>query len=203
MVCEKIRTSQLEIDGVRAVKLDGVELFDVEKTFDCGQCFRFEPVLGTAHEKEFAGCAHGRYISVAQDGDTVYIYNSTLDEYESIWKSYLGFDRDYQDINQSILSLSQNPALKSAVNISSGIRILHQEGWEAICSFIISQNNNIPRIKKLVEALCRRCGDKIDVSMMQAHVADAHKTPDMAVYSFPSPDRILPLGIEEIGRAHV
>ena len=203
MVCEKIRTSQLEIDGVRAVKLDGVELFDVEKTFDCGQCFRFEPVLGTAHEKEFAGCAHGRYISVAQDGDTVYIYNSTLEEYESIWKSYLGFDRDYQDINQSILSLSQNPALKSAVNISSGIRILHQEGWEAVCSFIISQNNNIPRIKKLVEALCRCCGDKIDVSMMQAHVADAHKTPDMAVYSFPSPDRILPLGIEGLAQLRV
>jgi N-glycosylase/DNA lyase len=203
MVCEKIRTSQLEIDGVCAVKLDGVELFDVEKTFDCGQCFRFESVLGTAHEKEFAGCAHGRYISVAQDGDTVYIYNSTLKEYESIWKSYLGFDRDYQDINQSILSLSQNPALKSAVNISSGIRILHQDGWEAVCSFIISQNNNIPRIKKLVEALCRRCGDKIDVSMMQAHVADVHKTPDMTVYSFPSPERILPLGIEGLAQLRV
>ncbi len=203
MVCEKIRAYELMSGGVSAVKLEGVTLFDVEKTFDCGQCFRFEPVAASAHEKEFAGCAYGKYISVAQDGDTVYIYNSTLDEYESIWVKYLGLDRDYDTINQNILSLSQNPALASAVEVASGIRILHQEGWEAVCSFIISQNNNIPRIKKLVEALCRRCGDKIDVSMMQDHVADAHKTPDMTVYSFPSPDRILPLGIEGLAELKV
>ena len=203
MVDEKIRACEMVIDGVNAVRLDGVGLFDVDKTFDCGQCFRFEPVIATAHEKEFAGCARGRYISVAQDGETIYIYNSTLNEYESIWKRYLGLDRDYAGINDDILSLSQNPALASAVDVASGIRILHQEGWEAICSFIISQNNNIPRIKKLVDALCHRCGDKIDVSMMQDHVADAHKTSDMTVYSFPSPERILPLGIDGLAELKV
>ena len=59
-----------------AIKIEGVELFDVGKVFDCGQCFRFDPVLNSAHEKEYAGVAFGKYVSFAQDGDTLYIYNA-------------------------------------------------------------------------------------------------------------------------------
>lgn len=186
------------IDGINTVKLDSVELFDVSRVFDCGQCFRFDPVMDSAHEVEYAGVAHGKYVSFAQDGNTVYIYNCTLDEFETVWKNYLSLDRDYAEINSSILSLSQNPALTNAVSTSSGIRILKQDEWESICSFIISQNNNIPRIKKLVAALCARCGDKIDVSGMSAHVADAHKNDELCAYSFPAPDKVAALGIDEL-----
>ena len=193
----------INIDGINAVKLDSVELFDVRRVFDCGQCFRFDPVTHSRHEVEFAGCAFGKYISVAQDGDTVYIYNATLDEFESVWKRFLGLDRDYTEINASILSLSQNPTLADAVSTSSGIRILKQDEWESICSFIISQNNNIPRIKKLVAALSERCGDRIDVSFMPHHVADAHKRDDLCVFSFPAPDKVAALGLEELAALKV
>ena len=189
------KVAETEENGLRAVKIEGVELFDVGKTFDCGQSFRFDPVSDTKHDVEFAGCAHGKYISVAQDGDTVYIYNSTVAEYEEIWRTYLALDRDYGEINRDILSLSSNPALSSAVELSSGIRILRQEPWEAICSFIISQNNNIPRIKKLVAALSAACGDEIDVSLMEGHIADAHKSANGHFHSFPAPEKVLSLGI--------
>ena len=186
---------QLNIGGLSAVRIDGVELFDVKKVFDCGQCFRFDEVSGSAHEAEFAGCAHGHYISVAQDGNTLYIYNATIEDYENIWKSYLSLDRDYGDINSDILSLSKNPALSEAVEKSNGIRILKQDEWEAICSFIISQNNNIPRIKKLVAALCAACGEEIDVFLMEGHIADTHKEQKGHFYSFPTPEKVLSLGI--------
>ena len=189
------KVAEIREKGLCAVKIEGVELFDVGKIFDCGQSFRFDPVSDSKHEIEFAGCAHGKYISVAQDGNTLYIYNSTIAEYEEIWRTYLALDRDYSEINHDILSLSSNPALSSAVDLSSGIRILHQDPWEAICSFIISQNNNIPRIKKLVAALSAACGDEIDVSAMEGHIADAHKSTDGHFYSFPSPERVLSLGI--------
>ena len=187
--------TEFNVGALSALKIEGVAHFDVAKIFDCGQCFRFDPVTDSAHEVEFAGCAYGKYISVAQDGDKIYIYNATIDEFEGLWLSYLGLDRDYGEINAEILSLSKNPALVSAVNMASGIRILHQDPWEAICSFIISQNNNIPRIKKLVAALCRERGDKIDVSGMEGHIADAHKKQEGHFYSFPSPERVLSLGI--------
>ena len=195
MISHKIKEEQFTVGALSVVKIDGIELFDVNKVFDCGKCFRFDRVTDSAHEKEFAGCAHEKYISVAQDGDTVYIYNSNLDEYESLWKTYLGLDRDYGEINEDILSLSDNPALYDAINKASGIRILKQDEWEAICSFIISQNNNIPRIKKLISAISLSCGEKIDVSLMQEHVADAHRSNEGNFYSFPKPEALLKLGI--------
>lgn len=203
MPCKNFNPTEINIGGINVVKLDAVELFDVRRVFDCGQCFRFDPVADSRHEIEFAGCAHERYVSFAQDGDTVYIYNSTISEFESIWCRFLGLDRDYAQINASILALSQNPTLADAVSTSSGIRILKQDEWESICSFIISQNNNIPRIKKLVAALCERCGNKIDVSAMQGHVADAHKNDELCVYSFPSPDKVASLGLEELAALKV
>ena len=188
--------TELDIGSLSAVKIENVKHFDVAKVFDCGQCFRFDPVTDSLHEIEFAGCAHGKYISVAQDGDCVFIYNATAEEYETLWKGFLGLDQDYGKINDDILSLSQNPALADAVNRADGIRILKQGEWEAICSFIISQNNNIPRIKKLVAALCHACGEKIDVSAMGEHIASDHKEQEGHFYSFPAPERVLELGVE-------
>lgn len=203
MSCKNFNATEINIDSINVVKLDQVELFDVRRVFDCGQCFRFDPVTNSRHETEFAGCAFGKYISVAQDGGTVYIYNSTLEEFESVWCRFLGLDRDYSEINDSILSLSKNPALTDAVSTASGIRILKQDEWESICSFIISQNNNIPRIKKLVAALCARCGEKIDVSSMQSHVADVHKNNELCAYSFPTPESVAALGIDGLAELKV
>ena len=197
--------TQIYIDSLPVVKIEGVEQFSVKKTFDCGQCFRFDEVLDSRHECEYAGMAHGKYISVANDGDTLYIYNSTLEEYENIWESFLSLDKNYREIDKSILSLSSNPSLADAINISSGIRILRQDKWEALCSFIISQNNNIPRIKKLVSALSYACdGEKRGApENMRGHIADAHKNLSGSFSPFPTPDKTAALGVDGLAALKV
>ncbi len=181
---------------ISAVHLSDVEYFSPELVFDCGQSFRFEKVNTSRHECEFSGVAHGKIISVAKDGHDLYIYNTNEHEFDSLWQKYLGLDRDYAAINSSILSLSQNPALRDAVDKSSGIRILRQDSWEALCSFIISQNNNIPRIKSLISALCAKCGEECDANGMQDHISEAHSSTAGGLYSFPSPDKVAALGID-------
>lgn len=195
--------AEIRSGSIPAVRIDNLSLFDTAKVFDCGQCFRFDPVESSMHEIEFAGSAFGKYISVAQDGCCLTIYNATLDEYETIWKHFLGLDRDYGEINNSLLSLTDNPALHDAVERSSGIRILKQDPWEAICSFIISQNNNIPRIKKLVAALCRRCGSPVSTEGMEGHIATAHLGDVGNFYSFPCPEAVRALEISGLAELKV
>lgn len=135
--------------------------FSVAKTFDCGQCFRFDKVDDSRHEIEFSGVACRRSISFAQDGEKLYIYGATACECEEIWVKYLSLDVDYDEIDRDILSRASRPALHDAVEYGRGIRILRQEPWEAVCSFIISQNNNIPRIKKIIAALSEKYGEPL------------------------------------------
>lgn len=189
---DKISVAAAQLDGIPVVRLEGVRGFDVAKTFDCGQCFRFEPVEGSRHEAEFAGVAHGRAVSFAQDGDTLYIYNSTEREYLEIWRRYLGLDVDYAAIDADILARSDNPALAAAVRVGSGIRILRQTEWETVCSFIISQNNNIPRIKKIIAALSERYGEHLEARGMAKHGGEAGK------YDFPTPQSLCAAGIDGI-----
>jgi len=107
-------------------KISGLDRFSVSKIFDCGQCFRFNLVENSKHEVEYSGVAFGRFVSFAQDGDTLYIYNATKEDYEKVWKHFLSLDVDYAEIENNILSRSANVGLKNAVEFSRGIRILRQ-----------------------------------------------------------------------------
>lgn len=196
MLLQKLAISEGRIGALPYVLIENIDRFDISKAFDCGQSFRFDRVFSSPHESEFSGCAHGKYVSFAQDGSSLYIYNSTKQEYYDIWESYLSLDRDYAEIDERILSLSDNPTLMEAVKTSSGIRILKQEGWEAICSFIISQNNNIPRIKKIIAALSLKCGERTDISLMSGHIAEAHLENEGCFYSFPTPAAVIELGVD-------
>ena len=179
-------------NALEYVKIKNVENFDINKIFDCGQCFRFDEVENSKHEYEFSGVAFGKFISFAQDGQDLYIYNSNEEEYRAVWRHYLALDIDYEEIENDILSRSDNISLRYALNFGRGIRILSQEPWEAICSFIISQNNNIPRIKKIIESLSKKCG--LPVNLPQGH--EAHLSGSSSLCSFPTPKAILELGID-------
>lgn len=180
-----------EIPGeLPTVRVEGTVHTDVAKIFDCGQCFRFEPVAGTGHGAEYSGVAFGRFVSFAQDGDALTVYNSTLDEFNRIWRDFLCFGEDYTAYVDGIRKKSDVPALAKALEYGDGIRILRQERWECTCSFILSQNNNIPRIKKLVSALAAACGERVDTSKMRDHGAKETE------YSFPSAEKVLALGVD-------
>lgn len=158
--------------SLSALRISGINNFDIGKIFDCGQCFRFDKVENSSHEAEFSGVAHGRLVSFAQDGETVYIYGSTAEEFNALWKKYLDIERDYDAVGRDILGHCDTEAMRAAVEYGRGIRILSQDPFECVISFIISQNNNIPRIKKIIEALSLKCGSPIEVSEgMEKHLS--------------------------------
>lgn len=143
--------------------------FSTARTAFCGQCFRFSPLQGefppppSGCGAAVFGIAQGRAVAFADDGTYLYVYASAED-FQNIWRHYLSLDEDYTEANEKILQALSGAGrahMHAALNAARGIRILHQEPWETLCSFIISQNNNIPRIRKIIEALCREYGEKV------------------------------------------
>ncbi len=131
-----------------------IKNFDVEAIFTCGQCFRFEK----EDDGSFTAIANGKVINLSKDGDKITFLNVSKEEFESIWKNYFDIERDYDVIAEK---LSQNPVLKESVEFGRGIRILRQPFFECMLSFIISANNNIPRIQKIINKLSMLFGEKI------------------------------------------
>ena len=120
--------------------------------FECGQCFRWN------------SDADGSYIGVVENevvrariADNTFILDGTTNE--AFWKNYFDLNADYTEIKNK---LNKDKILKKCIEYGYGIRILKQEPFEAIISFIISANNNIPRIKKIIEALCRLYGQRLE-----------------------------------------
>lgn len=169
-VCELThRITEINDGGVPAVRIEGLTNFKISQIFDCGQCFRFDPIESDRHECEIEGVAYGRCIRLGQDSpDSVTLYNTDKDEYERIWKRYLALDADYTamrlDIAERFKSASggTDTVMPKAMECGDGIRILRQDPWEAVCSFIVSQNNNIPRIKKIIAAMSKAYGTPIE-----------------------------------------
>ena len=182
---EKVSSFTLE-NGVCGVRIDNPPRINIFKTFDCGQCFRFDPVSLFGHKHEFGGVAFGRYVIFAQDGENeLYIYNSTVEDYQKIWRNFLAFDVDYETVDRHISAVTKSIHMDRAIECSQGIRILRQDAWEAVCSFIISQNNNIPRIKKIISALCQNYGGRV------CFLNENH-------YTFPTSEALLKAGEGEI-----
>lgn len=158
------------------IELSGLEHFDISKIFDCGQCFRFDP----DPKGGISGVAMGRFYRFEQNApDSVKIFNTTKDDFETRLKYYLSLDCDYGMMNDDIIHrFGEDETIKKAVKTGDGIRLLRQEPFEVLISFIISQNNNIPRIKKLVYVLSVKCGEQISDTQ----------------YAFPTPEAIYSLG---------
>lgn len=174
------------------VRVSGIKLLDIGKTFDCGQCFRFDEVTSSRHGVEYAGVAFGKHVSFAEDGDELYVYNCTKRDFFDVWYRFLALDLDYAEINRDILAHTAGTVMDEAMECGRGIRILRQDPFEATVSFIISQNNNIPRIKKIIEALCSSCGDPIEESEELLR----HSSGRSSMRTFPSRDAIAALGEE-------
>ena len=138
------------------------------KTFECGQCFRWNDDGSGA----YVGVASGRAARVyAADGAArIECADGDLD----FWRVYLDMDTDYAAARESVMI---GDYLTECAEYGAGIRILRQDKWEALCSFIISQCNNIPRIKGIVEKLCALFGEAFD-------------TPWGVRYSFPPASRV-------------
>lgn len=169
-----------------SVILSDISNFSLRDTLDCGQAFRWYE-----HNGKWFGTAHRKRIFLFESGDKIIIKGITSDEFDRTWIEYFDLSRNYGEI---IDSISSDKVLKEVSSFASGIRILKQDPWEALCSFIISQNNNIPRIKGIIERLCENFGEKADDSTGETDL------PPLAslAYSFPSAEAIAKLDVEEL-----
>lgn len=109
----------------------GLKDFNLHHIFDCGQCFRFNAVS----ENSYFGIAKNKALLISQNDDEVIFYDTTEDDFKNIWYDYFDLNRDYSEIKSR---LSNDPIMKEAVSYGDGIRILNQDLWEAVISFIIS-----------------------------------------------------------------
>ena len=162
-------------------KIERPKNFCLSQIFDCGQCFRFDKADETGNIYE--GVAFSKYLKVAQDEDNIYFYGCTKDDFEKIWKNFFDWGRKYSDI---IISFSDDETLSRAAKFSSGIRILRQDKWETLCSFIISQNNNIPRIKGIIKNMSQKFGTPFTDAFGKIH------------YAFPTAESLYNAGEDEI-----
>jgi len=133
--------------------VSGIKNFDLAQTLDCGQCFRWEEKGG-----EYTGIAHGRRLSLAFSQGNLILRDTSPHEFEYIWKDYFDLGRDYTQIRKLYIT---DISLAKAVDFSPGLRVMRQDPWETLVSFILSQNSNIPRIKKMVALLCENFGEAL------------------------------------------
>lgn len=128
------------------------EYFNPKDTIECGQVFRYYQhekgyILYSADKACYIYCENEQTHIKAEDCDADYFYN------------YFDLDRNYFDIVRHASSFNVDYLTKAA-NAAKGLRLLNQDKQETLFSFIISQNNNIPRIKKIIEGICRALGER-------------------------------------------
>ena len=154
--------------------IESPECFDIALSLDCGQAFRWREI----GDNMWCGVVKNKYLKIEQTKENnIIFYDTTEEDFNLIWKEYFDLDRNYD----LILNNYDDENLIIACEKYRGIRILKQDEWEAICSFIISANNNIPRIKGIIERLCENFGEKIGDR-----------------YSFPSPETLSAKSLEEL-----
>lgn len=161
--------------------------FHLDHIFDCGQAFRWEK----QEDGSYTGIAGSHIANVQFEPKspgatcgTLILSNVTEEEYESFWVEYLDLKRDYAKIKNT---LAKDPVMAKAIQQGEGIRLLQQDPWEILISFIISQNNHIPRIKKCIDSLCENFGEKAGVFQGNTY------------YTLPTPERLADLTVEDLG----
>lgn len=167
-------------DKDNAVIVEGLTDFDAKHIFECGQCFRWK----IQEDGSYTGVAKGKILNVKCEDEKVIFNNTNLDDFNNIWYDYFDLGTDYSDIKKTLKNMDEY--LNKASDFGWGIRILRQEGWEMLISFIISSNNRIPMIQRAIENLSEKFGKYIGEYNGQKY------------YAFPTPEELNKATQEEI-----
>lgn len=132
-----------------------IEYFNLKYTLECGQCFRWRKI----EENEYIGVIKDRVVKIKQFENKIYVISNNMDNIEEVIKEYFDLNTDYEFIEKRISKIDEN--VNKAVRNTSGIRILNQDFFETLMSYIISANNNIPRISRSVNLISEKYGKKI------------------------------------------
>ena len=136
------------------IVVGGISHFDLAQTLDNGQAFRWTSV----GEGRFSGIAHGRRLDLELSEGSLVMKNVTLPEFETTWKDYFDLGRSYGSLRDIFKNYD---TMTKALAFSPGLRLMRQDMWEMLVSFILSQNSNIPRIKKMIAQLCESFGQAL------------------------------------------
>jgi N-glycosylase/DNA lyase len=172
----------MDFDGVESFQggmiVRKVKNFELSHIFDCGQCFRWN----RQDNGNYIGVAFGRVIEVEKRENNVIIHNATEEDFKNIWAEYFDLYRDYSEIKDT---LSKDPILSKSVEFGEGIRLLKQEPFELIISFIISANNRIPMIKRAISNISAKWGTELEYKGQK-------------YYSFPTIEQLSKASEEEL-----
>lgn len=163
----------------RSVIIKDIKDFEPSHIFECGQCFRWEK----EEDGSYTCVAFRRVINVKKTDEGIVIDNTTLEEFNNIWVDYFDLNTDYTKIKEILFN---DEIMRKAIDFGYGIRLLNQDEFEMIISFIISANNRIPMIKKVIENLSSNFGDYIGEYRGRKY------------YAFPTAEQLSVLDVEQI-----
>ena len=166
-------------EQIQRYELKNQKSFKLKDIFECGQCFRWN------EEKDgsYTGIWKNNVMNITQKGQDIFFEGICLDgDIKDEVNKYFDLERNYEEIKEKLLKIDEN--MQISVKYGEGIRILNQDLWETIISFIISANNNIPRIKGIIERISKAYGKEI-------------KYKGKSYYTFPSPEELKDVTIKE------
>lgn len=159
--------------------LKDVDNFNPKHIFECGQAFRW-----IANEDgSYTNVSHGKVINVRKDKEDIILLNTNREDFENIWMDYFDLNRDYKSLRDE---LSIDDTLKNAMDYGDGIRILNQDPFETIVTFIISANNQIPRIRNSIKIISSMYGKSLGEFMGEEH------------FSFPDCETLAEAKVEDL-----
>ena len=163
-----------------SVIVEGLTDFDAKHIFECGQCFRWK----LQEDGSYTGVVKGKILNVKSEEGKAIFNNTNLEDFNNIWYDYFDLGTDYTEIKKTLKNMDEY--LDKASDFGWGIRILRQDGWEMLVSFIISSNNRIPMIQRAIENLSEKFGKYIGEYEGQKY------------YAFPTPEELNKATKEEI-----
>lgn len=160
------------------IELKNINSFELKDIFDCGQCFRWNK----QEDGSYTGVVGENVLNVKKEKNNVIIEGIGKDKFSKMTEEYFDLKRDYNEIKEELSKVDSN--MKNSIKYGKGIRLLNQDLWETIISFIISANNNIPRIKGIIERLSKKYGNKIMWN-------------EKDYYTFPTPEQLKNVTVQE------
>ena len=159
--------------------LKNIDSFDPIHIFECGQCFRWN----LQEDGSYIGIVGENIITVKRKQNNIIINGKFKDDIKELCTKYFDLETNYEEIKDKLSKIDDN--MKNSIQYGKGIRILHQDVWEALISFIISANNNIPRIKGIIERLSKKYGKEIIWN-------------NKSYYTFPTPEELSKASIKDL-----
>ena len=179
--CDRMKKNRREQKMMQeqTIILNNTNSFNPVHIFECGQCFRWNK----QKDNSYIGVVGNNVLKVQKEENKIKIQSIGEDDLESLVTNYFDLQRDYSKIKKELSKV--DPYLAKSISYGNGIRILNQDLWETIISFIISANNNIPRIKVIIDRLSKTYGNSIEWN-------------ENIYYTFPTVQQLSKASIQEL-----